>query len=91
MQNVAVDIEVNLQIRTEKLKAEEEKKNIANVKLNLLVRKLNEIIQNITMKDEFFVQNHHEGIEVVDSHEKIPANSNYHRSKNGFTDQYVEE
>ena len=38
-----------------------------------------------------FCSNHHEEIEEVDSHEKIPANSNYHRSENGFTDQYVEE
>ena len=92
MQNIAVDVEVNLQIRREKLKAkEEEKKNITEVKLSLLVRKLDERIHKITMKDEFFVQNHHEEIEEVDSHEQIPLNSNYHRSKNEFTDQYEEE
>ena len=59
MQNIAVDVEVNLQIRQEKLKVEEEeKKNIAEVKLNLLVRKLDERTQEITMKDEFLFQNH---------------------------------
>ena len=43
MQNIAVDVEVNLQIKQEKLKAEEEEnKNIAEVKLNILVRKLDE-------------------------------------------------
>ena len=39
----------------------------------------------------FFIQNHHEEIEEVDRHEKIPLNSNYHRSENEFTDQYEEE
>ena len=43
MKNIAVDVEVNLQIIKETLKAEEEKKNITEVKLNLLVRKLDEI------------------------------------------------
>ena len=70
---------------------EEEKKNITEVKLNLLIIKIDETIQKIIMKDEFFVQNHHEEIEEVDSHEQIPLNSNYHRSENEFTDQYEEE
>jgi len=92
MQNIAVDVEVNLQIKHEKLKVEgEERKNIAEVKLNLLVRKLDEITQEITMKEEFFIQNHHEEIEEVDSHEQIPLNSNYHKSENEFTNQYEEE
>ena len=70
MHNIAIDVEVNLQIRKEKLKAEEEeKKNIAEVKLSLLVRKLDERTQEITMKDEIFIQNHHEEVEEVDSHE----------------------
>ena len=47
------------------------------------------------MKEKKFVQNHHDKFisqkEEVDSHEQLLANSNYHRSENGFTDQYVEE
>ena len=44
MKNISIDVEVNFQIRKEKLKVEEEKKNNIEVKLNLLVRKLEEII-----------------------------------------------
>ena len=92
MQNIAVNVEVNLQIKQEKLEAkEEEKKTIAEVKISLLVRKLDEITQEITMKEEFFIQIHHEEIEEVDSHEQIPLNSNYHRLENEFIDQYEEE
>jgi len=94
MQNIAVDVEVNLQIRREKLKAEAEKNNITEVKLDILVRKIEERIQKITMKDNFFVQNHHDTFisqkEEVDSHEQIPANSNYHRSEDRFIKKYVE-
>ena len=37
------------------------------------------------MKDELFVQNHHDTFvsqnEEVDNYEKIPINSNYHKSE----------
>jgi len=45
---MAVDIEVNLQIRREKLKVEKEEK------LNILIKKTEEMMQNVTMKVEFF-------------------------------------
>ena len=44
MQNIAIDIEVNLEIRKEKLKAEGEKNNIAEGKLDILVSKIEEMI-----------------------------------------------
>jgi len=95
MQNMAVDVEVNLQIRREKLKVGTEKNNVTEVKLDIFVRKIKERIQKITMKDKFFVQNHHGTFisqkEEVDSHEQIPANSNYHRSEDRFIEQYVEK
>lgn len=57
-----------------------------------MVRKIEERIQNISMKDKFFVQNQHDTFisqkEEVDSHEQIPANSNYHRSEDRFIEQY---
>ena len=49
MQNIAIDVEVNFQIRKENLKAEEENNNIAEVKLDILVSKTEEMIQIITM------------------------------------------
>jgi len=56
MKNIAVDVEVNFQIRREKLKAGAEKNNIVEVKIEILVRKIEERIQNITMKDNFFLK-----------------------------------
>ena len=95
MQSMAVDVEVNLQIRREKLKAEAEKNNIAEVKLDILVRKIEEKIHKITMRDKFFAQNHHETFisqkEEVYSREQILSSSNYHRSEDRFIKQYVEE
>ena len=95
MQNMAADVEVNLQIRREKLKEKAEEKNIAEVKHEILVRKIEERIQKITMEDKFFAQNHHDTFisqkEEVDSHEQIPANSNYHRLEDRFIEQYVEK
>lgn len=88
-QNMAVDVEVNLQIRKEKLKVEKEEK------LNILIKKIEEMMQKIIMKFECFVQNHHDTFvsqkEDVDIHEQIPVNSNYHRSEDIFIEQYVEE
>jgi len=41
------------------------------------------------------VQDHHDTFisqkEEVENHEQIPSNSNYHRSKDRFIEQYVEE
>jgi len=48
---MAVDVEVNLKIRREKLKVEKEKKP------DILIKKTEEMMQKITMKVEFFVQN----------------------------------
>ena len=53
MHNTAIDVEVNLQIRREKLKEGVEKNNIAEVKLDILIRKIEERIHKITMKDKF--------------------------------------
>lgn len=73
---MAVDVEVNMKIRREKLKVEVE------VKLEILVKRIEERIQKITMKDELFVQNYHDTFssqkEEVNNHEQIPINSNYH-------------
>jgi len=54
MQNMAVGVEVNMQIRREKLKVEKEEK------IDILIKKTEEMMQKITMKVEFFVQNHHD-------------------------------
>jgi len=95
MQNIVVDVEVHFLIKKPKLKAEVEHNKISKVKLDILIRKIEEMIQKITMQDNFFVQDHHDTFisqkEEVDSHEQILANSNYNSSENGFTDQYVEE
>jgi len=73
-------------IKKKKLKAKVEKNNIAEVKLNNLVRKIEEMIQKSTMQDNFFVQDHHDTFisqkEEVDSHEQILSNSEYHRLEN---------
>ena len=54
MQNIAIDVEVNLQIRRENLKAEAEENNTTKEKLDILMKKIEERMQKITMKDEFF-------------------------------------
>ena len=69
---MALDLEVNLKIRKEKLKTEKEEK------LDILTKKAEEMMQKITMKVECFVQNHHDTFvspkERVDIHEQIPTN-----------------
>ena len=88
MQNMAVDVEVNLKTRREKLKAEKEEK------LDILINKTKEMLQKITMKVEFFVQNYHDTFvsqnEKVDNHEQILVNSNYHKSEDRVIEPYVE-
>ena len=95
MQNMVVDVEVNLQIRREKLKAEVEENNTAKEKLNILIKKTEERMQKITLKDDFFAQNHHDTFipqqEDIENHEQIPTNSNYNTSEDRFIKQYVEE
>ena len=65
MQINVVDVEDNLLIRRAKLK-EEEKKNTtehltySKLKLNILVSTIEEMMQRITMKDVFSVQDHHD-------------------------------
>lgn len=85
---MAVDVEVNLQIRRENLKVEKEEK------LDILIKKTKEMIHKITMKVEFFFQNHHDIFvsqnEEVDNHEKILVNSNYHKSEDRVIEHYVE-
>ena len=51
MQNIAVDVEVNLQMRREKLKAKAEENNIVEEKLDILMKKIGERMQKIIMKD----------------------------------------
>jgi len=89
MQNIVVHVEVNFQIRREKLKVEKEEK------LDILMKKTEERMKKITMKDDFFAQNHHDTFisqkEKVDIHEQIPTNSKYHRSEDRFIEQYMEE
>jgi len=45
------------------------------------------------MKDELFVQNHHETFvsqkQEVDNHEQIPVNSNYHKYEDRVIEPYV--
>ena len=65
MKNSAVDVEANLLIRRAKLK-EEERENIAEhltsseVKLDILVSTIEEIMQRITMRDVSSIQDHHD-------------------------------
>ena len=58
------------------------------------MKKKEERMQKITMKDEFFAQNHHDIFipqqEEIENHQQIPINSNYHRSEDRFIKQYVE-
>lgn len=86
---MVVDVEVNLKIREEKLKAEKLEK------LDILIKKAKEMMQKITMKVECFVENHHDIVvsqkERVDIHEQIPTNSIYHRLEDRFIEQYVDE
>ena len=95
MQNSVVDVEAILLIRREKLK-EEERENISDnltsseVKLDILVSTIEEMMQRITMRDVFSIQHHHEPLipkkEEIASHKNFPANPTYHRSENGFVD-----
>ena len=86
---MAVDVEVNLKIRKEKLKIEKDEK------LDILIMKAKEMIQKITLKVECFVENHHDTFvsqeERVDIHEQIFTNSTYRRSEDRFIEQCVEE
>jgi len=64
MQNSAIDVEANLLIRREKLKEEEmksidpEESTYLEVKLNALVSVMEEMMQNITTRNEYDVQDH---------------------------------
>lgn len=88
MQNMAVNVEVNLQIRREKLKVEKEEK------LDILINKPEKMIHKITMKVEFFVQNNHDTFisqkEEVDIHEQVPVNSNSNKFEDRVIEPYVE-
>ena len=82
MQNMAVDVEVNLKIREEKRKAEKEEK------LDSLIEKSEEMMQNITMKVECL---EHQDTSVLqkersDSHEQVFA-----KLDDRFIEHYVEE
>lgn len=52
------------------------------------------MMQKITMKVEFFVQNHHDTFvsqnEEVDNHEQIPVNFNYHKYEDRVIEPYLE-
>ena len=90
MQNSAVDVEANLLIRREKLK-EEEMKNIdpeestsLEVMLEILVSAVEEMMQKITTRNEYDVQDHGLMIEerqVVDP-KKFLSYPSCHRSDN---------
>lgn len=86
---MAVDVEVNLKITRENFKAEKEEK------LDILIKKTEEMMQKITMKVECFVQNNHDTSisqkEKVDIREQNPSNSIYHRPEDRFMEQYVEK
>ena len=65
MQNNAVDIETNLLIRRGKLKEEEREKiaehlTYSEVKLYILVSTIEEMMQNITLRNVFSIQYHHD-------------------------------
>jgi hypothetical protein len=97
MQNSAIGVEANLLIKKSKLKAEE-RKNIkkkhltsSEVKLDILVSTMKEMMQNIIMRDDLVVQKHH--VPLVVEEEKVTdpnhfvVNSCYNRTKNDcFTD-----
>ena len=66
MQKNLVDVEANLLIWSEKLKVEE-RENIyaehltsSEVKLEIFVSEMEEMIKNITVRDEFSIQDHHD-------------------------------
>lgn len=87
MQNMAVDVEVNLKIRGEKLKTEKEEK------LDSLIKKSKEMILKITMKAECLDRQDTPVVqkEKIDIHKQISTNSIYHKSDDRFIEQYVEE
>ena len=100
MQNNAVDVEANLLIRREKLK-EEEMKNIdleestsLEVKFDILVSVVEEMMLRITTRNEYDVQDHGSLIEekqVVDPKHFL-SYPNCHRSGNDcFIDRFVGE
>lgn len=111
MQDNEIYEEANLLVKRSKLKAKErvniEKEYLTSSeeKLDILVSTIEEMMQNITMRDEFVVQKHHvplivEEEEVVDPN-PFPANpiskkycfmySFMDSHENGFTDQLVEK
>ena len=77
-----------MQIRREKLKIAKEEKFV------ILIKKIEEMMQNITMNVEPFIQNHHDTFvsqnEEVDNHEQIHVNSNYHKYEDRVIEPYVE-
>jgi len=89
MQDSEIAMEANLLVKRSKLK-EEARDNIekehltsSEVKLDILVTTMEEMMQKITMRDELLVQKHHvpliaEEEEVVDLNHSA-ANLSYHR------------
>ena len=98
MQNSVVDVEANLLIRRAKLKEEEmkntdlEESTSLEVKLNILVSAVEGMMQKITTRKEYDVQDHGSLIEeeqVADPKHSYPS---CHRSDNDcFVDQLAEE
>jgi len=92
MQDSAVAVEANLLVKRSKLK-EAERENIekehltsSEVKLNILVSTMEEMMQKIIIKDKLVVQKHHAPLiakeeEVVDPNH-FAANLSYHRLEN---------
>ena len=90
MQENAMVVEANFLVKRLILKAEErdniEKECLTSseVKLDILVSTIEEMMQNITMRDEFVVQYHH--VSPIAEEEEFlglksyPSNSSYHRS-----------
>jgi len=64
MQNNVVDVEANFLIRRTKLKEEEmnnidpEESTSLEVKLHVLVNAIEEMMQKITIRNEYYVQRH---------------------------------
>ena len=83
-------MEANFLVKRLKLKAEEreniEKEYLTSleVKLDILVSTMKKVMQKITMRDEFFVQDHH--VSLIAEEEEVVglknylANAKYHRS-----------
>lgn len=100
MQDNVVDVEANLLIRRAKLK-EEERKNIdpeestsLEVKLDILVSVVEEMMQNITIRNEYDVQDHGSliGEEQVADPKHFVSYPSCHRSNNDyFIDHLGEE